>query len=229
MELVLMNVSKQYGNKKVVDNISISLHQGVIGLLGANGAEKTTLMRMICGILKPTTGSISLDETDVSEEMYRDVLGYLPQDFGYYPNFTGRDFLMYMSALKGIEKSKAKRKCDELLKVVNLENAADKKIKTYSGGMRQRLGIAQAVLNNPQILILDEPTAGLDPKERVRFRNLIAELGKNAIVILSTHIVSDVENIADRILMMKDGRFIFDGTTDDVNQGLEDFYLKNFE
>lgn len=228
MELVLDRVSKQYQNKIAVDRISTTLRPGVIGLLGENGAGKTTLMRMLCGILKPSSGTITFDGLDVSEEMYRDVLGYLPQDFGYYPNFSGRDFLMYMSALKGIEKSAARRKCDELLQTVNLEGAANKKIKTYSGGMKQRLGIAQAVLNNPKILILDEPTAGLDPKERVRFRNLIAELGKDSIVILSTHIVSDVEQIADRILMMKSGQIIFDGCVAQIGMDLEEFYLSNF-
>lgn len=228
MELVIDRVSKLYQNKIAVDRISTTLRPGVIGLLGENGAGKTTLMRMLCGILKPSSGTITFDDLDVSEEMYRDVLGYLPQDFGYYPNFSGRDFLMYMSALKGIEKCAARRKCDELLQTVNLEGAANKKIKTYSGGMKQRLGIAQAVLNNPKILILDEPTAGLDPKERVRFRNLIAELGKDSIVILSTHIVSDVEQIADRILMMKSGQIIFDGCVDQIGMELEAFYLSNF-
>lgn len=229
MELVLDRVTKQYQNKIAVDRVSISLKPGVIGLLGANGAGKTTLMRMICGILKPTGGTITYEGMDVSEEMYRDVLGYLPQNFGYYPGFTGREFLLYMAALKGIDKKTAQRKCDELLEVVNLKNVANKKIKSYSGGMKQRLGIAQAVLNDPQILILDEPTAGLDPKERVRFRNLIAELGKDSIVILSTHIVSDVEHIADRILMMKSGQFIYDGTLEDIGMDLEDFYMKEFE
>ena len=210
MELVLMNVSKQYGNKKVVDNISISLHQGVIGLLGANGAGKTTLMRMICGILKPTTGSISLDETDVSEEMYRDVLGYLPQDFGYYPNFTGRDFLMYMSALKGIDKSKAKRKCDELLKVVNLENAADKKIKTYSGGMRQRLGIAQAIMENPDILILDEPFNGLDKNGVADMRALLLQLKQDGkTIIMASHSSDDINVLCDEVYEMDAGKLIF--------------------
>lgn len=228
MELVIDRVSKLYQNKIAVDRISTTLRPGVIGLLGENGAGKTTLMRMLCGILKPSSGTFTFDGLDVSEEMYRDVLGYLPQDFGYYPNFSGRDFLMYMSALKGIEKCAARRKCDELLQTVNLEGAANKKIKTYSGGMKQRLGIAQAVLNNPKILILDEPTAGLDPKERVRFRNLIAELGKDSIVILSTHIVSDVEQIADRILMMKSGQIIFDGCVDQIGMELEAFYLSNF-
>lgn len=229
MELVLNQVTKQYESTTAVDQISFNLQPGVIGLLGANGAGKTTLMRMICGILKPTSGTICFNKgnesLNASEEMYRDALGYLPQDFGYYPNFTGREFLMYMAALKGIDKRTAKRKCQELLKIVNLENAANKKIKTYSGGMKQRLGIAQAVLNEPKILVLDEPTAGLDPKERVRFRNLIAELGKDAIVILSTHIVSDVEHIANRILMMKDGSIIYDGKVTEIQGELEAFYI----
>ena len=232
MELVLDRVSKQYGNKIAVDRISAVFRPGVIGLLGANGAGKTTLMRMICGILRPTGGTICFKDgsaLDASEELYRDALGYLPQDFGYYPDFTGNDFLMYLAALKGLDKHTAGRKCAELLRVVSLESAAGKKIKTYSGGMKQRLGIAQAVLNDPKILVLDEPTAGLDPKERVRFRNLIAELGKDSIVILSTHIVSDVEHIADRILMMKDGQFIYDGTLEGIGMDLEEFYLKEFD
>lgn len=228
MELLLEHVSKQYKDHKAVEEMNLKLSPGVIGLLGANGAGKTTLMRMICGILKPTSGEIHLDKLDVSDEMYRDALGYLPQDFGYYPEFTGMKFLMYMAALKGLEKPVAKRKCKELIQMVNLEQAANKKIKTYSGGMKQRLGIAQAVLNDPKLLVLDEPTAGLDPKERVRFRNIIEGLGKDNIVILSTHIVSDVEHIADRILMMKDGAIIFDGTKEDVDMELEEFYLSKF-
>ena len=228
MELVLDHVSKQYQNKTAADGITVTLGSGVVGLLGANGAGKTTLMRMICGILRPTAGTISFDGMDVSEELYRDALGYLPQDFGYYPSFTGRDFLLYIAALKGLSKKAAKRKCEELLHTVNLEAAADRKIKTYSGGMKQRLGIAQALLNDPKIIVLDEPTAGLDPKERVRFRNMIAKLGENAMVLLSTHIVSDVEHIADRILMMKDGKIIWDGRQEDLPADLEDFYLREF-
>ena len=228
MELVLDHVSKQYQNKTAADGITVTLGPGVVGLLGANGAGKTTLMRMICGILRPTAGTISFDGMDVSEELYRDALGYLPQDFGYYPSFTGRDFLLYIAALKGLSKKAAKRKCEELLHTVNLEAAADRKIKTYSGGMKQRLGIAQALLNDPKIIVLDEPTAGLDPKERVRFRNMIAQLGENAMVLLSTHIVSDVEHIADRILMMKDGKIIWDGRQEDLPADLEDFYLREF-
>ena len=228
MELVLQQVSKKYQDKTAADSIDFILNKGVTGLLGANGAGKTTLMRMICGILEPTEGKICFDGTDVSEEEYRDVLGYLPQDFGYYPSFTGKDFLMYIAALKGLEKNEAKYKCEELLRKVNLSESANKKIRTYSGGMKQRLGIAQALLNDPKVIVLDEPTAGLDPKERVRFRNMIADLGKEAIVLLSTHIVSDVEQIADRILMMKDGKIIWDGNRDEIPEDLEDFYLKEF-
>ena len=232
MELILDQVTKNYSNTSVVNQISINFEPGVTGLLGANGAGKTTLMRMICGILKPTSGKITFqfenDMLNTAEEMYRDALGYLPQDFGYYPSFTGKEFLMYMAALKGIEKHAAKRKCKELLNVVNLEAVANKKIKTYSGGMKQRLGIAQAILNNPKILVLDEPTSGLDPKERVKFRNMIAELGKDSIVIFSTHIVSDVEHIADRIIMMKEGSIIFDGKARDNQGDLEMFYLQAF-
>ena len=156
------------------------------------------------------------------------MLGYLPQDFGYYPEFTGLDFLLYMAALKGISKTQAKVKAKELLQLVDLQEVAKKKIKTYSGGMKQRLGIAQALLNNPKLLVLDEPTASLDPKERVRFRNLIQDLGKNSIVLLSTHIVSDVEYIADDILMMKDGQLIYWGKWNETKESLEDFYLQQF-
>ncbi len=228
MELVLDHVSKQYSAITATDDITLTLEPGVSGLLGANGAGKTTLMRMICGILKPSSGSISFDGLDVSEESYRDTLGYLPQDFGYYPSFTGRDFLMYIAALKGLDKKAARRKSMELLAAVNLEDAADKKIRSYSGGMKQRLGIAQALLNEPKIIVLDEPTAGLDPKERVRFRNMIAELGKDSVVLLSTHIVSDVESIAGRILMMRDGRIIWDGRRETMPDNLEAFYLREF-
>lgn len=228
MELIIDGLSKKYENKKAVDSISLKLHQGVYGLLGANGAGKTTLMRMICGILKPTAGTIAFDGSAVTEERYRSILGYLPQDFGYYPEFTGQDFLFYMAALKGIGKPQAKRKAAELLQMVSLQDAAKKKIKTYSGGMKQRLGIAQALLNQPKLLVLDEPTAGLDPKERVRFRNLIQDLGENSIVLLSTHIISDIEHIADHVIMMKDGRLLYSGKWDEMNGNLEDFYLQEF-
>lgn len=229
MELVVDRLTKQYKNKIAVDRLSFRFQEGVYGLLGANGAGKTTLMRMLCGILTPTGGEVSFDGIDVDTEEYRGYLGYLPQDFGYYPNFTGWDFLLYMAALKGIGKKQARRRAKELLELVSLTDMAKKKIKTYSGGMKQRLGIAQALLNDPRILILDEPTAGLDPKERVRFRNLICELGKDSIVILSTHIVSDIEHIADTILMMKEGQLIFQGAREEIAEDLETFYLENFQ
>lgn len=229
MELNIDRLTKQYKNKIAVDRVSLQLHEGVYGLLGANGAGKTTLMRMLCGILKPTGGTVALDGMDVSTEEYRALLGYLPQDFGYYPDFTGMDFLLYLAALKGLPKPQAKRRAQELLQLVSLENQAKHKIKTYSGGMKQRLGIAQALLNRPKLLILDEPTAGLDPKERVRFRNLIADLGKESIVLLSTHIVSDIEHIADTVVMMKDGQVIYNGAWDDSHGDLEEFYLREFD
>lgn len=229
MELSIDRLTKQYQNKIAVDRISLRLNTGIYGLLGANGAGKTTLMRMVCGILKPTSGTITFDGIDVSEERYRSMLGYLPQDFGYYPEFTGEDFLLYMAALKGMRKPQARRKTVELLKLVSLHDVAKKKIKTYSGGMKQRLGIAQALLNQPKILVLDEPTAGLDPKERIRFRDLIKDLGKDSIVLLSTHIVSDIEHIADDILMMKSGQLIYQGKWTDKSGNLEEFYLKQFE
>ena len=229
MELVIDRLTKQFQNKIAVDRVSLRLHSGVFGLLGANGAGKTTLMRMLCGILQPTSGTITFDGMDVSEEDYRAILGYLPQDFGYYPEFTAMDFLLYMAALKGLSKQSAKRRANELLELVGLQDMGRKKIKTFSGGMKQRLGIAQALLNNPKLLILDEPTAGLDPKERVRFRNLIGQLGKDSIVLLSTHIVSDIEHIADEVLMMKDGNLIYHGAWDEQMGDLESFYLAQFE
>ncbi len=229
MELNVNRLTKQYKNKIAVDRISYIFREGIYGLLGANGAGKTTLMRMLCGILEPTGGEVSFNGTSVATEEYRAALGYLPQDFGYYPGFTGYDFLLYMAALKGLGRGHSKKKAKELLSFVSLEDMAKKKIKTYSGGMKQRLGIAQALLNDPKILILDEPTAGLDPKERVRFRNLLEGLGKDTIVVLSTHIVSDVDKIADAILLMKDGQLIFHGKREEIPGDLEEFYLEQFE
>ena len=228
MELTVRGLTKQYKDKCAVNRVNLRLTEGINGLLGANGAGKTTLMRMLCGILKPTTGSIALDGVDVSSEDYRAVLGYLPQDFGYYPDFTGLDFLLYLAALKGLSRSHARRKAKELLELVSLKDAGKKKIKTYSGGMKQRLGIAQALLNDPSLLIVDEPTAGLDPKERVRFRKLIAGLGQDTIVLLSTHIVSDVEKIAGHMLMMSEGKIIFDEPWDKGRIDLEQLYMKEF-
>ena len=207
--------------------MNLTLRPGVYGLLGANGAGKTTLMRMLCGILHPTRGEITLDGLTVDQEDYRASLGYLPQDFGYYPGFTGMDFLLYLGALKGLPRPQAKARAAELLDLVGLSEVAKRKLKTYSGGMKQRLGIAQALLNHPQLLILDEPTAGLDPKERVRFRDLIAQWGEHCIVLLSTHIVSDIAHIADVVLLMKEGQIIHNGPAAGIDD-LEAFYLRAF-
>ena len=229
MRLSVDRITKQYNNKIAVDRVSFNLTEGVIGLLGANGAGKTTLMRMMAGILTPTSGEILADGISVQAEEYRALLGYLPQDFGYYPEFSAREFVQYVAALKGIEKKKAKMKTEELLEVVGLSDVAGKKIKTFSGGMKQRVGIAQALVNDPKILILDEPTAGLDPKERVRFRNLIAEIGKDTIILFSTHIVSDIEHIASNVLMMRDGQLIYEGKWDANRGDLEQFYMEEFD
>lgn len=229
MKLSVDRLSKQYKNKVAVDRVSFTLSEGVTGLLGANGAGKTTLMRMMTGILAPTSGEITADGIAVQTEEYRSILGYLPQDFGYYPEFTAKEFVRYIAALKGIDKNTAKRKTDELLELVGLSDVANKKIKTFSGGMKQRVGIAQAIVNDPKILILDEPTAGLDPKERVRFRNLIADIGKSTIVLFSTHIVSDVDSIAKSLLMMRDGQIIYKGAWDKEQGDLEQFYMEEFE
>lgn len=229
MELKLDRVTKQYGSKIAVDRVSLTLQKGVYGLLGANGAGKTTLMRMMCGILKPDGGTVTLDGLDAGCEDYRAQLGYLPQDFGYYPDFTGTDFLLYLSAVKGLDQRQARSRSAELTELVGLKDMAKKKIKTYSGGMKQRLGIAQALLNDPNVLIMDEPTAGLDPKERVRFRDLLTAIGNDSIVLLSTHIVSDIEHIADVVLMMKSGQLIFQGSREEIGTDLEDFYLRKSE
>lgn len=217
-ELCLMNVQKKYREKEAVGDFSATFTNGVYGLLGENGAGKTTLMRLICGILQPTNGTITYDNVDISAmgADYRRLLGYLPQDFGYYGEFTAVRFLNYMSALKALPGDYAGDRIEELLELVDLKEVINKKLKTYSGGMLRRLGIAQALLNDAKILILDEPTAGLDPKERVRFRNIISSLSKNRIVLLSTHIVSDIEYIADRILIMKNGKLICQGAENEL-------------
>lgn len=220
MELSLDHLSKQYGSKIAVDSISAILTPGVYGLLGANGAGKTTLMRMLCGILEPTSGEVLFNDHEITAmgATYRNMLGYLPQDFGYYPNYTAMEFMLYMAALKGIPRNIAVKRIKKLLTTVDLNHVASKRIKTFSGGMKQRVGIAQALLNNPKVLILDEPTAGLDPKERVRFRNLLSEHAGDKIVILSTHIVSDIEAIADEVLLMKKGRIVQRGTVPELVQ-----------
>ena len=220
MELRLDRLTKQYKQKLAVDRVDMELKCGVYGLLGANGAGKTTLMRMICDIQTPTSGEIFYNGQNIKRmgEEYRNVLGYLPQNFGYYPEFTAYKFLLYIASLKGLGKKQARLRALELLDMVGLCNERERKIKTLSGGMKQRLGIAQAMLNEPELLILDEPTAGLDPKERVRFRNLISSFSRNKIVLLSTHIVPDVEYIADEILVMKDGKFLHRGAPEVITR-----------
>lgn len=218
MELSLDRLTKHYKSKIAVDCISATMTPGVYGLLGANGAGKTTLIRMLCGILEPTSGDVLYNGHSIFEmgDAYRNLLGYLPQEFGYYPNYTAQEFLLYISALKGIPSHTAKKRTLALLETVGLENVATKKIKTFSGGMKQRLGIAQALLNNPKILVLDEPTAGLDPKERVRLRNILSNFASDKIVLLSTHIVSDIEAIADEVFLMKKGTFILNGSIEEI-------------
>lgn len=223
MILQLDCLSKAYGSKRAIDCANASFESGVYGLLGTNGSGKTTLMRMICGILRPTSGEVLLDGVDVGvlDAEYRDMLGYLPQDLGFYPDFTALNFMRYIGTLKGIDKKQIRTLALDLLEQVGLQENVNSKIKTFSGGMKQRLGIAQAIINDPTILILDEPTAGLDPQERVRFRNLISNLSKDRIVILSTHIVSDVEHVANEILIMKKGAFILQGAPTMLAQAIE--------
>ena len=220
MELLLENLCKEFGGNTAVAGVTAVLEPGIYGLLGANGAGKTTLLRMISGVLKPTAGQVRLDgiPIDALGAAYRDKLGYLPQDFVGYPQYSARDFLLYMAVLKGMTRSQAMPKIRELLHMVRLQEAGGKKLRTFSGGMRRRLGIAQALLNEPDLLILDEPTAGLDPKERVHFRNILEGYAQKKIVLLSTHIVSDLEAIAHKVFLMKDGCFQTQGTVSELLQ-----------
>lgn len=220
--LTIKNISKNYGDFTALKNINMEFENGIYGLLAPNGAGKTTLIKMIATLIFPSEGQILYKGENIvaMDERYREILGYLPQDFGYYKNYSPNKFLMYLAALKGIEKSVAKEKIKELLKLVALEDVADKKMKKFSGGMIQRVGIAQALLNNPKILILDEPTAGLDPKERVRFRNLLSELSRDRIIIVSTHIVSDIEFISNEIVMIKDKELLYKDTIDNICEKL---------
>ena len=220
--LTLSHVSKSYGKFPAVEDISLEMEHGLYGMLAPNGAGKTTLIKMIATLLVPTQGEILWDGIPVAKlgEKYRDLLGYLPQQFGYYKNNTPVQYLDYLAALKNMPKQTAKEKIEQLLELVGLSDVADKKMKKFSGGMIQRVGIAQAMLNDPKILILDEPTAGLDPKERARFRNILSTLSKNRIVILSTHIVSDIEYIANQVLLMKDGKISHSGTQEEIIQSV---------
>jgi ABC-type multidrug transport system ATPase subunit len=212
--LELKNVTKTYKHKNANENIDLKLESGVYGLLGPNGAGKSTLMKQMATITKPSSGKILYNNKDIEslDENYRELVGYLPQDFDAYKNFKAKDFLMYMAALKGMDKNTSKKRVDELLKLVGLSEVSNKLVSKFSGGMKRRVGIAQALLNNPKVLILDEPTAGLDPQERTRFRNLLSQIGKDTIVILSTHIISDIESVAKETIMIKDGKVLLQGT-----------------
>ena len=223
MKLEIRHVTKRYRDKIAAADVSLTLTAGVWGLLGANGAGKTTLMRMLAGILRPSSGRILCDGVEIGTlgAAYREKLGYLPQEFGFYPEFTVQDYLEYMAALKGLPRAEAARQIDALLERVSLAEVRRKKIVKLSGGMKRRVGIAQALLNDPEILILDEPTAGLDPGERVRFRNLLSEFAQDRIVLISTHIVSDVEYIAAENAVMKDGKIIAVDTTEGLVQQIE--------
>ena len=223
MELLINHVSKQFKDKKAVSDVTLHITPGVWGLLGANGAGKTTLMRIIAGIMKPSSGRIVYDGVPIRTlgERYRDIFGYLPQEFGFYPEFTVKSYLEYIAALKAISPRKTRRKISELLEMLSLSDVRNKKISKLSGGMKRRVGIAQALLNDPEVLILDEPTSGLDPGERVRFRNLISEFAHDRIVLISTHIVPDVEYIATCNAVMKDGRLLETGTTEELVQSVK--------
>ena len=221
--LTLSHVSKSYGKFPAVEDISLEMENGLYGMLAPNGAGKTTLIKMIATLLVPTQGEILWDGIPVAKlgEKYRDLLGYLPQQFGYYKNNTPVQYLDYLAALKNMPKQTAKEKIEQLLELVGLSDVADKKMKKFSGGMIQRVGIAQAMLNDPKILVLDEPTAGLDPKERVRFRNILSVLSKDRIVILSTHIVSDIESIANHVIMIKEKQLLKNDTVPNICKELE--------
>ncbi|MCI9144462.1 ABC transporter ATP-binding protein [Schaedlerella arabinosiphila] len=223
MELKIERLCKQFKDKKAVDDASLTLTPGVWGLLGANGAGKTTLMRMIANVMTPTRGAVCYDGTDIRKmgETYRDIFGFLPQDFGYSRDFTVKDYLEYVAALKGVPARETENKINHLLEVLTLSDVKRKKIAKLSGGMKRRVGIAQAMLNEPKVLVMDEPTAGLDPGERVRFRNFISEFSHDRIVLISTHIVSDIEYIATRNAIMKAGKIVDIGRTDELVRAIE--------
>jgi ABC-2 type transport system ATP-binding protein len=214
MELLIENLGKRYGQHWALRQLSLRCEPGMLGLVGPNGAGKTTLMRMIATLLDPTEGTIRWNGQDIRTHggALRQALGYLPQEFGLYGEFSGRRFLRYLAAMKGLPKSLAHRRVDEVLEIADLEPVADRKLTTYSGGMKQRIGIAQALLNDPELLIVDEPTAGLDPAERVRFRTLLASLTGDRVITLSTHIISDVEAVANRLLILQAGQVLLDAT-----------------
>lgn len=220
MNLSVCDLTRRFGSKTAVNHVSFDVKPGIVGLLGPNGAGKTTLIRMLCDLLRPNEGSVLLDGQDIHQmgAEYRSILGYVPQKIGFYPWFTGEKYLRYLATLKGLDKAQAADRIGLLLEKVGLTAEAGKRLGAYSGGMLQRIGIAQALLNDPKVLILDEPTAGLDPQERIRFRTLIAGLAQDRLVLLSTHIVSDVEHIATQVLILKDGQLLAQDSIDRICQ-----------
>lgn len=217
-KLEIKDLTKIYGEKRANDGITITLENGVYGLLGPNGAGKTTLMKQVTTLVRPDKGQILYDGKDVfkMDDKYRDIIGYLPQEFGVYKNFTAKQFLQYVGALKGMKGKNLNTKIDELLELVGLYDVRNKAIGKFSGGMKRRVGIAQVLLNDPKIIVLDEPTAGLDPQERTRFRNLIAKISRDKIIILSTHIISDIESVAKETIMIKKGKLLMKGTHKEI-------------
>lgn len=225
MQLEIHNITKSYGRNQLgVKEFSLTIEKGILGLLGPNGAGKSTLLKMIATVTKPSKGVISLNKNNIVKDpnYMRKQLGFLPQDFGVYPNLNAYEFLEYMGAMKGIGGTSLKVRISKLIEGLNLQDAAKKPIGSYSGGMKQRVGIAQALLNDPNIIIFDEPTVGLDPEERVRFRNLIANLANNCIVILSSHIVSDIDTIADTVAIMKNGHLLSYGNQQNIIENVLD-------
>ncbi|MDK7669162.1 ABC transporter ATP-binding protein [Cytobacillus oceanisediminis] len=224
MNLTIENVTKSFGDKKVLNEINLEFTTGVYGILGANGSGKTTLMRILASVMKPSSGKVFFNTQDIEvlDQKYRDVIGYLPQHVGVYKSFSTEKFLMYIASLKGLKKEEAKEKVTEVLELVGLSEHRKEKVGKFSGGMKQRVGIAQALLNDPMVLIVDEPTAGLDPKERIRFRNLLSKISTNRIVLLSTHIVSDIEFIAREVLILKEGKLVQKETPKELLQSIKD-------
>ena len=232
MKLEICSLEKTFKDKVILKNLNYTMETGVYGLLGVNGVGKTTFMRILCTLIKPDSGSIKLNGRDIYElnEDYRKIIGYLPQEFGFYPELTVQQYMMYISSIKGLPHKIAKSRTKNLLEIVGLYKNKDMRMKKLSGGMKRRVGIAQALLNNPKILILDEPTVGLDPNERIRFRSLISEISKDRLVLLSTHIVSDISYIADTIILMNKGEFVFSGSIDEVIKSMDkDVYICNVE